>query len=162
MRLGSEPRGYVDLALVGYEFPDAVATGSEWDWDANWLIVDGSVRETDGRAWRFSGADLTTWEVTELGRWLRGIRELEVSSATSDATGRESRQLAFTEPSLGFNLIGRSNDEVRIGIHLEFDARPPETDEAWGDFVVVVTMTASELDRAIDDWALECAAWPKR
>ncbi len=58
------------LHLAGYEFPEAPDDpGEAGNWDANWLVVEGSVRLPDGRSSTFRDPCLLT---SEAGRSARG------------------------------------------------------------------------------------------
>lgn len=84
----------MELRVTGYEFPDAV-TSTKDVYDANWLMVELTYTE-NGRTETYSGADLLTWEVTELAY---GISRLAHFGNLAP-----SREFCFTEPFLSFRV----------------------------------------------------------
>jgi hypothetical protein len=72
VQITSQDRASIELRIRRYESPDIVGHG-EWDWDANWLQVHGTVTQPDGKTWSFDEACLTTWEAEELGTWLADV-----------------------------------------------------------------------------------------
>lgn len=93
------------LELVGYEFPD----GNNY-YDANWLMVAGSVRCQAGY-WQFRDPCLLTSEVEELIQFLAAV-------ATGEAPAQE---IGFIESNLYFTMT--ESDYLRIYFTLE--AAPP-------------------------------------
>jgi hypothetical protein len=59
MRLEGSAGQWLQLSIVGYEFPKAAIRvlsafdAADLDFDANWLVVKGEVRDED-REWGFS------------------------------------------------------------------------------------------------------------
>ena len=49
MRIGSVDGPSVQLKVLGYEFPAPAHKATERDWDANWLLVKGTVTIGDRR-----------------------------------------------------------------------------------------------------------------
>ncbi len=72
MRLVSDGGASITLHPAAYQFEVTPASGSERDWDANWLMIQGDVRTGDGRQWAFLDPCLTTWEARRLSAWLHG------------------------------------------------------------------------------------------
>ena len=82
---------------MGYEFSELGSArrggtpGSHVDWDANWLVVRGEVRTSDGRSWSFTDPCRMTWEGERLSWWLH-------AAASGDhAAGLDPAE--FTEPN---------------------------------------------------------------
>ncbi len=99
------PRGALQLRLAGYQFPSITSD----EWDANWLIVQGSA-SLDGKAWDFEDPCLTNFEAAELADWLDKV--VEVSALSS---------LFFTEPNLEFRL----DKAGEIAVFFSLEAAPP-------------------------------------
>src|SRR3712207_3835953 len=75
----------LELALVGYQFPDENTD----PWDSNWLLVSVRVLGPEG-SWDVVDPCLTTWEAKRLVSWL-------IHAAAHDPA---SRPMTFTEPNL--------------------------------------------------------------
>ncbi len=96
------------LAIFDYQFPRE----TEDRWDANWLMISGSVRLL-GRNWKFKDPCLTTFEALSLAAWLEAC-----------AHGNpEKPYCSFTEPVLQFDLL----DVGTLRVSFALEARPP-----WG------------------------------
>ncbi|MBO3100626.1 hypothetical protein J4037_01445 [Cellulomonas sp. zg-ZUI168] len=62
-----------------YQFgPPTRATGDDFDFDANWVVVEGHVRTVEAAQYSFRDACLLTDEMREISSWLRGIAEHRV------------------------------------------------------------------------------------
>jgi hypothetical protein len=97
----------LELQILGYQFPDI-----HEDWDANWLIISGSVTHPKG-SWRFSNPCLTTFELEQLAEWLDGV-----------AHGiPEPDSGYFTEPCLEFRF--GSEPQPTIKVALAHEGSPP-------------------------------------
>lgn len=101
----------VDLDVSGYAFPDSLEPEA-----ADWLTVRV---EVSGERDRFEGQG-TALECAELERLAAWFGEL--------AAGRNPRRvcLSFSGPALGFELLGRVDGKVRIGLALAADLQPDE------------------------------------
>ena len=98
------------LSVLDYEFPRAGPRSDKWD--RNWVRV--RLRWEDGTdSWERSDPALTTWDVRELVRWLRGhlIGTIE-----------------FLEPSLAFERVERTS----LAMLLDHGLRPPASAQ-WTD-----------------------------
>ena len=95
-----------DLVVLRYENPDV----TEDRWDANWLVVSGTVTTGD-QSWRFVDPCVTTFELAELAEWLDGLN------------WHESSECAFTEPNLAF-AYSPSPDSV-LRIRFAHESAPP-------------------------------------
>lgn len=166
MRIGSVDGPAVQLEVLGYEFPAAARKVTERDWDANWLLIKGSVAPDNRPGWSFTDSCLTTFEARELADWLRGVALGEIRPGPFDVERwGDGGLLWFTEPALGFSLADSSAEQVTIRVHLSFDALPPgvpaEHLEIYEYFVVLQT-TSAELTLVVDDWLQELSAFPVR
>lgn len=125
MRLISSDGAMVELQPVSYQFSrppgtggakGSSTTGSYADWDANWLVIRGDVRTSDGQSWTFTDACLTTLEAEQLSRWLR--------AAGSDNAAAGLDPAVFTEPNLSFFLDGVQGGRVRMRLRLSHESLP--------------------------------------
>lgn len=129
------------------------ATGPDWDWDANWLLIRGEVRD-DNLAWSFTDPCLTTREAPALGGWLRAL-----------ATDVRTESPSFTEPNLRIDALGDSDGRVTVEISFSQESAPREANEAvrYGDgHPVVLRMTRAALKAAADQWDRDLAPFPER
>lgn len=164
MRLGSVDGPSLQLDVLGYQFGAQGSKVTDWDWDANWLLVKSTVTPGDRRGWSFTDACLTTFEARQLADWLRGVALGEVQPGPFDAESLEGL-LWFTEPALAFSLADRSAEHVMIRVHLSLEALPvdvaPEQVEIY-EYFVVVRMAPADLALAVEDWRRELSAYPVR
>ncbi len=80
--------------MTGYQFPDLPGGGSR-DWDANWVVVDGTVHTETRESWRFTEPCLTTWEASKLEAWLHRVADLvRTSSARAAAVDPDASAAA--------------------------------------------------------------------
>jgi hypothetical protein len=161
VRLTSTDGAVVELRPTGYQFPGTVAEGPD-DWDANWLLIAGQVRLSDGRSWAFTDPCLTTWEAQSLGGWLQDVVSGVVAPTPFSGTGDEVLQL-FTEPNLAFSLAERTGSHATVRIHFSLESSPPWlADEGdMFDFFVAVEMPLAGLDAASAMWTEELAEFPE-
>jgi hypothetical protein len=158
MRLVSNDGASITLHPAAYQFEVTPASGSERDWDANWLMIQGDVRTGDGRQWAFLDPCLTTWEARRLSAWLHG--------AAGDGTaGRPD--IAFTEPNLSFSLVGHRAGRIRLRVRFSHEALPPwasRDHKGWqaGEYVFVLNISREDLADAAKAWDLEHEQFPER
>jgi hypothetical protein len=161
MRLTSADGVDVDIQPVAYQFP-AIATPG--DWDANWLMVEGTVRLANGESWSFRDPCLTTWEASSLAEWLRQVADGSVQPSAFPSEDDE-RLLVFTEPNLAFSLAAREQGGLTIRVHFSVESLPPwlhDHDMDMFDFFVSLNVDKAALQSAIQAWASELTAFPAR
>jgi hypothetical protein len=162
MRLTSADGAEVDIRPVSYQFP---AISTPGDWDANWLIVEGTVRLANGRGWSFREPCLTTWEASSLTEWLRQVANGSVQPSEFPSEGDERLQV-FTEPNLAFSLAARGRDQLTIRVHFSVESMPPWLfgDHAMDmfDFFVPLNVGEADVRGAVQAWASELTAFPAR
>ncbi|MSQ26700.1 MAG: hypothetical protein EXR51_00965 [Dehalococcoidia bacterium] len=136
-RLTKSPEHFLELEIIGYEFPSIVGDR----YDANWLMIRITV-VADGRSWTASHASLLTWEVHELAEWLRGVAE-----RASDC----SLDISFIEPRLAFERE-QVEDMTKFSALLNYELRPPELrgSDDFDDVIIEFTPTPEELRRFAD------------
>jgi hypothetical protein len=135
-------------------------TGSDWDWDANWLQVAGDVRDGD-LAWQFEDPCMTTREARELADWLRRISLGQIEPDGQSGGG----VLGFLEPNVHFELRARTATEATVVAFFSQESSPPGSGEdiRYGDGHEVVLVVSPEAAReAADDWERELAPFPER
>lgn len=167
----------VRLRLLGYQFPDAVGD-ARGDYDANWLIVGGSVRLAAGRTWTFTDPALLTWEAGELGEWLAGaargqvkVVSQEQAAVLPDSDETPDGAAIFVEPNLAFSVAGYNGNgledagghggadgTVSLRVHMAYESAPD-----WAeDIIVELTCPREMVLRAAQDWDALVAAFPRR
>lgn len=165
MLLVGEDGARVELRVVGYEIPEA--DPAEDEWDANWLLVSGSVRLVAGAGWSFCEPALTTWEAADLVSWMRRAAQGEVPVATGievttaappaeDADQpywwdrlQDAGWLTFTEPDLAFAVGGYDGPRVVLLVGFGAESAPPPfgaEEEDWCS--IPLPMAASQLEQA--------------
>lgn len=152
----------LELQIAGYQFAFQEAE-DEPAWDSNWLVVEGSVRASDGTEWSFQDPSLTTWEVGRLSAWLQQIAEESrtatapveetsvTESADTDVEGQVAGWLTFTEPNLSFAVGRLSESQVELLIGLSHEAAAPPLDplSPKRSQIVIVTSKYQIQDAAV-------------
>ena len=144
------------MALVPIRYQFAERTGLHRD-DANWLIVEGRVRDGD-LFWKLADPCLTTQDARWLSDWLR-------AAAAPTADPRALEPTFFTEPNVALEFVGQAGDEVTIVVSFSHESAPPGADEEvrYGDgHPVRLVLTRAALAAAADDWDQELARFPDR
>lgn len=112
----------VSLTPVRYEFPDMQPSGDkEWDYDRNWLIIHGEVRDGD-LSWSFTEPCLTTREARQLGEWLRQVHR----------TGKPEGDLDLVEANLSFDWLGGPDAEGQLVISFAQESSPRAPTRRYG------------------------------
>lgn len=153
----------VEIEVLGYQFPRVRPTASEFDWDANWLVVQGNVK-LGARAWSFSDPCLTTVEAVELGEWLRRVAN---SSDEQPINGRlgDRRFCRFVEPNISVELDFVAQSVVSlVWLFAQESAPPGATDEERYGLGVPVPVTVSSglLIQEAVEWAESLRSFPVR
>lgn len=166
VRLVSSYGTLVELRPTGYQFSmagrtragKADSTAEPYDdWDANWLVIRGDVRDADGRSWSFTDPCLTTWEAERLSAWLDAVSQ--------DAKDRDAA--VFTEPDVSFFIDGRDGDWVRMRVRFSHESLPdwlPREAAGWqaGEYFVALEVSTADLAEAARAWDHERQAFPAR
>jgi hypothetical protein len=157
----------IELRLVGYQFgqPDSTraggsdrTTGSYADWDANWLVVHGDVRTSDGQSWSFTDPCLTTWEAERLALWL------SAAAMGEEAAGEEA---VFTEPNLGFACDGVGEGRVRMHVRFSHESLPswlPREPVGWqaDEYYLALEVSCADVAEAARAWDRDRLQFPVR
>jgi hypothetical protein len=144
----SSPGAHLSLEIRGYQFPDTAADG----WDAEWLHVSGLVEVPRGR-WKFSDPCLATFELAQLGEWLRDV-----------PVGGPERELEFMEPCLRFEHVERSEGDVLV-VRLAQEASPPWATEAqrYRDGIdLEFPFSALDFEKLAAEVRAMCRRFPQR
>ncbi|GAB3249649.1 WapI family immunity protein [Kineosporia babensis] len=167
MDLRSADGARVRLRPVGYQLPDA--TGG---YDANWLIIGGTVDLANGRTWTFTDPALLTWEARELGDWLAEAAHGRVEVVTDDQAAAlpdddasHDAAAIFIEPNLAFSVAGYAgtaphgvDGTVSLRVHMAYESAPD-----WAeDIIVELTCPREMVLRAAQDWNAQLAAFPRK
>lgn len=161
MELRSHDGKSFAMTVDGYQFSAASGSGPE-DWDANWLIIAGTVRSDQG-SWAFRDPSLTAWEAQRLAGWLRGVADGSIRPSPVGEDVDEGEILAFTEPNLAFSFQARTADCVVLRVYLSLAALPEHLASAdIYDHFVELTLSSMAVEAAAAAWASELLAYPVR
>ena len=105
MRFVASDGSFLELSIVGYEFPELERV----PYDSNWLFIAGHAASAC-REWEFREPCLLTYEVAALAEWLEA-RSKDVSKGSD---------IQFIEPHLYF----RWNHGV-LEVQLDLECLPP-------------------------------------
>jgi hypothetical protein len=147
MRLDGLDNQSFGLAVVGYQFPLTNPTGTTFDHDANWLLVDLEGANGDRRMAFRDPAVLTT-ELNRLVAWFEGIETALPTRTRFD----------FLEPTLGFELISVATEGPTIRV--EFNVQLEEDDQYF--FRTDIPVTFEALRSAIADLRSDLVRFPIR
>lgn len=164
MELNSLDGASLELRILRYQFPKSSGDGSGGDWDANWLVLKGEVRDGD-RSATFEDPCLTTAEARDLSAWLRAAANGEIHAAPHEPD-KDVRLKVFTEPNIAFNLAVGTNDEVVLRVYLSLEAQPDwaRHREQGGvfDYYLPIRCSPSALVAAAESWEADLSAFPVR
>lgn len=164
MRLASSDGACVELRPVRYEFGSPTPqTDGAFDFDANWVVVEGHVRTVEGTEYTFRDPCLLTDEMRRISRWLRAVAAHRVPPMPLPVD--ESRLLAFTEPNVAFSVSADHRNEVQIRVHLSLESGPPSLVAEGLDlyeYFVELALTSEDLADAAARWDAEVAPFPQR
>lgn len=162
MKLLARDNSIVELSPVAYQFGPS---GTFRDWDANWLIIEGSVVLADGTAWSFKDPWLTTWEAKQLAGWLRAVASREVPPWGWDPTAEDTDDwglCGFTEPNLAFSVAAYSANTASLRVHLSLESAQPGSESRLFEDFVVLDILIVELKSALSEWESEIRVFPIR
>jgi hypothetical protein len=155
MRL-DDPKGQsLQLDVVGYQFPHPRSRDDGFDFDANWLVING-VANDGGREWRFRDPCLLTTEGRALAAWLDAASNGRVEL---DAT-------SFLEPNLEFRRVSAPVDPPVIRVTFRLEARPPWARggqvEDWDSTWLEIAVPADALRNAAQELRSALESFPER
>ena len=153
LRLSSSDGTSLELRVIRYQFSSTINSAA-WDWDANWLVVGGRGRLSDGTSWSFEDPCLSTREGRELSRWMAEV-----------AAGQHPSDLTFTEPELAFRLVPASGPPAisRVATVVEVVLKQAASEPGARDgSTLQIDITEKDLRVAIHDWKRELRAFPVR
>lgn len=151
MRLAGQEGNELELAILGYQFPEI----STDPWDSNWLLVGVRVVTPHGR---FEVIDpcLTTWEAKNLVGWL--------VSAVGHAG--ELGPAGFAEPNLTVTVRPkpRVSSRVIMDFGLALELRPPWSGAVSGsdDLRVALDVDRADVARAAASLLADLVRFPLR
>lgn len=144
------------LSITGYEFPE-VKTGLSADW-LNVRI------ETRYKALRFRAEfpALCTQEVGDIADWFETISRNDIPRFITTC---------FTEPNLEFQLLANRDGEIRFGIQLSHEFKPPfgireltvdDQVEEEDDFIMVFEYGFEEMRSFAGSFRALLVSYPRR
>jgi hypothetical protein len=164
VRLLSRDGTSIEIRPIDHEFGANPETQDGTDWDANWLVVRGDVKTAESREWTFADPCLTTWQARKFGAWLHAVVDGSVPPVADWSV--EAGLLHFTEPNLALSLEERTEERVRLRIHLSLEASPPWLQEpdrpALFDYFLVIDLSIEDLAAAAEEWDNDCKPFPVR
>ncbi|GHD79750.1 WapI family immunity protein [Salinibacterium amurskyense] len=147
---------YLSIEPMAYQFEDVRVD----PYDANWLLIDGRAR-WGAEEWNFLEPCLLVDEARNLGTWLlraaRGLVEPMELSGQSELLPT----LNFVEPNLGFSLVSFEPSAIVIRVFLWLESQPPSV-TSEREFFLDLTISPSDLTRAVAAWEQELAEFPLR
>ena len=135
------------VKVLGYEFPDRTGGGEEYDYDANWLVLEGVYN--DGKLERsFINSCLLTCELQALAAGLKLL-----TSGVQDVYQSE-----FNDPyfEVTAELVGIN----QYLLYASFSMLVAE--DRWQNFGTECFMTGEELKALIADIESELRAFPEK
>lgn len=158
MRIESHDGQFVEVKVVGYQFPAAEDPRQRFSWH----MVEG--RANDNREeWSFSGPWLTCDESFMIGPWLERAASF---ASVYDPLNTEQRAdppvaLSFTEPNIAFDLAPRQVG-VRLRVSFDLEFLPPGQATRLAGYPVTVDLDVDcdRLSDAARTWNDEVAAFP--
>jgi hypothetical protein len=155
MRLDGREGQSLQLDVAGYQFPHSRSRDEGFDFDANWLVIDG-VANDGGREWRFRDPCLLTTEARELTAWLEAVSN---GCVELDAT-------SFLEPNLEFRRVSAPADPPVIRVTFRLEARPPwargTQDEDWDSSWLEFAVPTDSLRNAAQELRTALKSFPER
>ena len=114
MRVTSKNK-IMDFSIIGYQFPDYIASSDGYDYDANWLLCE--IKYTEGNySQAYRESCILTYELQELTKAMENILNKKDDAYISD----------FLEPYLKI-AITRAEEKVVFTIQYVYDT----TDGMW-------------------------------
>lgn len=135
------------LRVVGYEFPERTGAGEEYDYDANWLVLEGVYRDGKGER-SFRNSCLLTTELQQLAAGLKLL-----CSGVQDVYESE-----FNDPY--FEVTGELMGPGRYLLYASFSMLVSE--DRWQNFGTECILTVDELKALIEEIEGECKSWPEK
>ncbi|KMM46157.1 hypothetical protein CWIS_06680 [Cellulomonas sp. A375-1] len=164
MRLTSSDGAWVELRPVRYQSgrgrPQA---DGGFDFDGNWVVIDGHVRTAEGVEYSFRDPCLLTDDLREISGWLKAVADRRVPPTPWPAD--EASLLAFTEPNIAFSVHADVGRDIRLRVHLSLEAGPPSRGSdrpGLYEYFVDLSLTPDCLGTAAEAWDMEIAAFPRR
>jgi hypothetical protein len=156
VELATAGGGALELAIVGYQFPDAVDPRRRYSWH----VLEGQAR-TARQSWGFRWQALTCDESPRLGAWLSSVAD--AAAGDRPIPSEEQRRIEFTEPNLAFEVLGCGLGAVRIRVELDLEFRAPANradHRAGRPDVLLLDLSSEQVRVAVDAWAADVARYP--
>ena len=149
MKFASRDGQFLELRILGYEFPHIETA----QYDSNWLVVAGNVTHSRG-SWQFTHPCLLTYEAERLASWMDALVE----------TDRFPPTCSFIEPNLEFRVLVNMKRPV-LRVYFDLEARPSWASSACSgkeDIWVEFPIEELDLKSAARQWRTELTAYPQR
>ncbi len=162
MKFNSSNGDEFSISPLRYQFPGATPDGDMLG-DANWIVVRGVVRLSDGRTWSFDDPCMLAKDLPEVERWLRGVADGYVSSRGWDYFNRADRihpVLGFLEQELALRLAERGDERCVIEVAFNAAAHPERSHDE--PFYLRLDISILDVERAANEWHQERQAFPTR
>ncbi|PZG00012.1 WapI family immunity protein [Micromonospora deserti] len=159
MEIRSDDGARVRIRPVGYqpgvEPPDDPATVADWH---DWLLVEVDARTADGQSWSHCAPCLTVTEAVELADWLRQRVEAALDPSAPPALVR------FIEPNLALRTRVIRRRRMELTVEFSHESLPPwmRRQPLSAVYPLALTVSADALAVAVEQWARDCAAYPRR
>lgn len=147
---------YLSIEPMAYQFEDVRVD----PYDANWLLIDGRAR-WGSEEWNFLEPCLLVDEARNLGTWLTRAANGLVAPIELDGASALEPTISHVEPNLGFDLVSFDPSAVVLRVFLWLESQPPSVTSDM-EFFMDLTLSPSDLKRAVAAWASELAEFPLR
>jgi len=98
MRFDCINNQFVELSVLGYEFPEK----TDDEWDSNWLLIHINVVSNE-KQWDITDPAITSFELKWLIDWINNISENKIE---------KYKWMDFTEPCISFELINNFDSRM--------------------------------------------------
>jgi hypothetical protein len=153
LRLAGPQGQYLELEIIGYQFPAATQEQGlgrvDNDWDANWISVRIRVSDSS-EGWTRTAPALLTWELRRLARWLAIV-----------ASGGHPKPDVWTglEPNLQLVISGKPTTLV---VYLRQEFRRPGSTLEDEPTAIELAATPAEMAEFVDGLERALTRFPIR
>lgn len=155
MRLLGAGGRSLELSIKGYEFGGMTAEPGDFDFDANWLVVQGLAND-GARPWSFRDPSLLTTDVRRLVAWLEAVAD----------DRPEDEAIDFMEPNLEFRRVSPPGAQPVVRVIFRLESRPPwapdVAEEDWDNAYLDFDTSPDALRVAANELRTELDRYPER
>lgn len=142
----SDIDNYINLNVIGYEFPNAKPSKKEFNYDTNWLLIEFVCCEKNTKK-TYTDTCLLTYELTDLKNALQKVINGSESSYISD----------FMEPYLSV-CITKVDEFIIFVISFVYDT----AGDKWSKIGITAKWTISEAIDKVNELEDMERKFPKR